>query len=303
MARIWIDFDDVLAMTTQQFVNVFNKETGRNVQYNDLNDWYLPRVLDVEKKVIDDIYNELDYDMVLSSNLHAPTYLNELMDRGHEVAIVTANKRERSVRDWLNDRGMRRIPLISGVGNKAGLARQHYCDLMVDDKVSTVKGMNTVGVHTILYSQPWNVDLDTLEYEYVRRADTWSEIIDLIEEFLLQETPQDEVITYPNGAKQSVIKGRFDLLPPLALKQVAVVLEGGANKYGDNNWRGIQIDQHLNHAMLHLVDYNVAANTEDLANAATRLLMALDLHLEAEGIENDTVKSQAFLDYERCMDA
>ena len=91
----------------------------------------------------------------------------------------------------------------------------------------------------------------------------------------------DEVVTNAAGAKQSKIDGRFDLLPALAVKEVAVVLAEGEAKYGKDNWKGLSIDEINNHVYNHLLDYQQDANTEDLSHAACRILMALQLHLEA----------------------
>lgn len=52
-------------------------------------------------------------------------------------------------------------------------------------------------------------------------------------------------------------KGRFDLLPALAIARLARHFEAGAVKYGDNNWRKGQplsrfMDSGLRHAFAHL---------------------------------------------------
>lgn len=41
------------------------------------------------------------------------------------------------------------------------------------------------------------------------------------------------------GSKHDAGKPRFDLIPPAALRSVAQVLAHGAEKYGDENWRGV----------------------------------------------------------------
>lgn len=62
----------------------------------------------------------------------------------------------------------------------------------------------------------------------------------------------DEVVTNELGGKQSAIKGRYDLLPYLALEEAAIVLGEGAIKYGINNWKQIEYADHLNHAYRHI---------------------------------------------------
>lgn len=83
--------------------------------------------------------------------------------------------------------------------------------------------------------------------------------------------------TNDKGGKQSVIQGRYDLLPALAVEDIAVILQRGATKYGDNNWRKIPSIQHVNHAMQHLFQYLLYQKHEDLTHAACRLLMAIEV--------------------------
>lgn len=89
--------------------------------------------------------------------------------------------------------------------------------------------------------------------------------------------PDAETITNAAGAKQSNSPYRCDLLPPKAVLSVAKVLKYGADKYGANNWRGIPIDDHLNHALTHILAFNAGDKQDDhLEHAACRLLMALE---------------------------
>ncbi len=98
-----------------------------------------------------------------------------------------------------------------------------------------------------------------------------------------------EVIeTNSKGGQNSKIEGRYDLVPPMALTEVAKVLEEGANKYDEWNWLNVDIEDHVNHALKHTFNFltcnikletNLASESdiEELAHAATRLLMALEL--------------------------
>ena len=95
---------------------------------------------------------------------------------------------------------------------------------------------------------------------------------------LPNEVSSDNIETLPNGAKQSWLSGRADLLPPSALLRLAEVLKVGADKYGAGNWRGIPVKDNINHAMTHLLRYLQGDESEDhVANAACRMLFALDL--------------------------
>lgn len=61
-------------------------------------------------------------------------------------------------------------------------------------------------------------------------------------------------------------KGRYDLLPPAALKALALIFEGGAEKYGDRNWEnGLPLDVFLDSGMRHLVKLMNGETDEDHA--------------------------------------
>ena len=81
-----------------------------------------------------------------------------------------------------------------------------------------------------------------------------------------------------DGGKQSHIKRDYTLIPMDALAKVAEVMYQGSLKYEKDNWRLINIDSHLNHAVNHIVLYLAENSSEEhLAHAATRLLMAVEL--------------------------
>ena len=100
----------------------------------------------------------------------------------------------------------------------------------------------------------------------------------------------EQIITNTQGGQNSKIDGRYDLLPPLAIKELAKVLEEGINKgYGPWNWLKVEIDEHINHALNHVFDYLsfqgpaskgiTIDRIEELSHAFCRLGMALELLL------------------------
>ena len=97
--------------------------------------------------------------------------------------------------------------------------------------------------------------------------------------------PDAPVVTNEKGGKQSKVLGRFDLLPPRALIEVAKVLEEGANKYGEENWRQIESRSHLNHILQHAAAYLANDNSDDhLSHLCCRAMMLLEMViLEREG--------------------
>lgn len=90
--------------------------------------------------------------------------------------------------------------------------------------------------------------------------------------------PDTPTITNEKGAKQSALPFRCDLLPAKATLAVAKVLAAGAAKYGDGNWHGIPVNDHINHAMTHIFAHLAGDTSDDhLDHAACRMLMALEI--------------------------
>jgi hypothetical protein len=93
------------------------------------------------------------------------------------------------------------------------------------------------------------------------------------------------VVTNVVGAKQSEVAFRFDLMPPLAMFALGEILKTGADKYGEENWRGIANPaEHLNHALVHAYSFLAGDDSEGsplehLARAFCRTAFALELEI------------------------
>lgn len=71
-------------------------------------------------------------------------------------------------------------------------------------------------------------------------------------------------------------KPRFSLIPPGALKRVAMVLTKGAKKYKEYNWIGLPTSRSLDSAMRHIEQYRNGETDEDhLAHAVTNLMFIM----------------------------
>lgn len=64
-------------------------------------------------------------------------------------------------------------------------------------------------------------------------------------------SPDAPSTTNERGGSQSLIEVRFDLIDGPAMFEMAHVLHSGAIKYGENNWRKIDVRDHINHAIMH----------------------------------------------------
>lgn len=82
-------------------------------------------------------------------------------------------------------------------------------------------------------------------------------------------------------------KGRFDLIPPYALKRLAIHFENGAKKYGDRNWeKGQPLSRYLDSAIRHAFSFLGGDRSEDhLAAMAWNALAYIETeHRINEGI-------------------
>lgn len=64
-------------------------------------------------------------------------------------------------------------------------------------------------------------------------------------------------------------KGRFELLPPMTLRALAIHYEKGCQKYGDRNWeKGIPVSRYTDSAMRHLFQFLDGCDDENHLIAA-----------------------------------
>ena len=96
----------------------------------------------------------------------------------------------------------------------------------------------------------------------------------------LDLSPEAPTEVNSDGGRQSYLGARADLIPAKALLHVAGILDAGAKKYGEENWRKIPTRDHVNHALVHLFAH-LSGDTQDdhLGHACCRLQMALETHL------------------------
>lgn len=97
-----------------------------------------------------------------------------------------------------------------------------------------------------------------------------------------EETQADGMSVNAAGGKQSHLGARFDCVPATSLRLLAQCCGFGANKYGKGNWKLIESDDHICHAMNHLNEFNRGDRSEPhLVNALTRVSMALERLVES----------------------
>lgn len=95
-------------------------------------------------------------------------------------------------------------------------------------------------------------------------------------------------ITNTQGGKQSDTPYAFTELDPHAMFVLTEILYTGREKYGKNNWRLISVEDHINHALVHINAYMAGDNQDDhLGHAFCRLMFAI-------GVQHDKVNNTLF---------
>lgn len=90
------------------------------------------------------------------------------------------------------------------------------------------------------------------------------------------------VITHTNekGGSQSHVPARFDLVDGRAMFAMCTVLHEGAEKYGENNWRLIDVEDHLNHLIMHAYAWLAGDRTDaHLSHIMCRAMFATAVDL------------------------
>jgi hypothetical protein len=84
------------------------------------------------------------------------------------------------------------------------------------------------------------------------------------------------MVVNEHGGKQSKVEYAFDQLDPLAMFQLAGIIQKGAEKYGRDNWKKITTKEHLNHALQHIFAHLAGDKQDDhLGHAFCRLMFAI----------------------------
>lgn len=90
-----------------------------------------------------------------------------------------------------------------------------------------------------------------------------------------------ETITNELGGKQSKVSYRFDLLDAKSMFEMTKVLHEGAIKYGEDNWRLISVQEHLNHLIIHAYAYLAGDKSDEhLSHILCRAMFAQGVELQ-----------------------
>ena len=97
-----------------------------------------------------------------------------------------------------------------------------------------------------------------------------------LEKLKIDGVASEEKVINDNGGSQSKLGYRFDLIDTKAIFALANVLHTGEQEYGKDNWRKIDTEDHLNHALSHAYAFLAGDQQDDhLSHCFCRLMMAI----------------------------
>ncbi len=178
--HIGFDIDGVVADTGGAFIRIARQEYGlHSVSLKDITFYEVVNCLDVDRKIIDDIFTRL-HDEPLSSGIEPMEGSMEVLHRLAEetpLTFVTARPEKEPIATWLKhflQPDVYREMNLVAMGehdNKGPYIKNLGLKYFVDDRLQTCKRLAGEGITPLVYRQPWN-----MEDHGLQTVDNWQAI-------------------------------------------------------------------------------------------------------------------------------
>lgn len=250
MARVLVDMDSTIADWGKEFDRMLDErgEVAANIpRQGDQREWSLDanRTED-EVKIIAEIMNDPGFYARLEIMPHAKEQLLGMVERGHEVILVTSpwltnptciSDKFQWVAEHLGADWAERVIITKDKTHVSG-------DILIDDKPE-IKGTGTPKWRHILFDQPYNqyITDKARVYNWLDFiAEEWVYPVGAEPATSLGESygvlGRGEVrTTSATGGQKGVKPQRYDLIPIDPLNLLAELYGNGAAKYAAHNWR------------------------------------------------------------------
>ena len=203
--RFYVDFDDCLCETARAFTEIAARLFGKNVPYEKVHSFNLQESFGLA----DDDYEQLMIEGHLPEALlsyeetpGASRVLNEWIDQGHEVLIITGRPFStfEASRRWLDEHGLERVRMffLDKYGRDAFLKNSTFnlsledyyrmkFDYAIEDSPRAFRFFDHLPeLKVLVYERPWNRACALPGGNYTRCTD-WEAIREQVREGLLKE--------------------------------------------------------------------------------------------------------------------
>ena len=197
--RFYVDFDDCLCETARAFTGIADRMFGRKIPYEDVRFFNLQESFDLTDEQYAELMTEGHRPETVLSYEETPNaskVLNEWIDAGHEVDIITGRSSITydSSREWLDNHGLERTGLycLNKYGrnffSKNGeynlepedFYKMHF-DVAIDDSPISFKFFTHFPeLKVMLFDRPWNREFELTNDNYCRCRD-WNEIKTIVD--------------------------------------------------------------------------------------------------------------------------
>ncbi|QFJ54224.1 5' nucleotidase, NT5C type [Pseudobutyrivibrio xylanivorans] len=192
--KIYVDFDDCLCETARSFTEIAARLFGKNVPYEEVRFFNLKESFDLNEDEYEQLMLEGHKPEILLAYEETPDaskVLNELMDEGHEVSVITG--RPDSTYDvsrrWLDEHDLKRANLyfLNKYGRDTFYQKGSYnleledfykmqFDYAIEDSPLAFKYFDKwPDLRVMVFDRPWNQECDLQEnflrcpsWEYIR---------------------------------------------------------------------------------------------------------------------------------------
>ena len=186
---ILIDMDDTMEQLLRAWLRAVNKKYNRNAVYDEVRAWDVSKAYPgLTHDQVYGVLSEPGFWKTVEPMPDAPQVIRRLMDRGHEVFVVTASTYD-TVHQRMEDHLFRHFPFLSPEQVIITFRKQLLQgDILIDDGVHNLEGGS---YKKILVTAPYNEDYDAEGHGMIR-VNSWKEIEAAV--LQLEEEDKDETL-------------------------------------------------------------------------------------------------------------
>ncbi|MBQ2100467.1 MAG: 2-dehydropantoate 2-reductase [Lachnospiraceae bacterium] len=197
--KIYVDYDDCLCETARAFTEIAARLFGKNVPYEKVHFFNLQDSFQLNDEEYEQLMTEGHRPEILLSYEETPgasQTLNEWMDQGHEIFIITGRPYSsfEASRRWLDEHGLEKVNLyfLNKYGRDSFIKnsdfnleledyyKMHF-DYAIEDSPKAFRFFEHLPeLKVMVYDRPWNQTCELPSSNYLR-CTNWKEIKNAIQ--------------------------------------------------------------------------------------------------------------------------